>query len=75
MNSQYINQANCSMSDMFRLILNEMQNGTDNHTVGVFAMHLEFAKMLANNILQTIEAYEKKVAEQKANLGTDKGLN
>lgn len=75
-NSQYVNQANVSVSDLIRIICNEVLNGgAEVIPVTILSMHVEFAKVFVKTIQQTIDQYEESIEKQKETMHTDKILS
>lgn len=74
-NSQYVNQANVGISDIFRIQFNEITFNSENIEVGTFSMHIDCAEAVAKTILQTIEQHKENVRKQQENLNTDKKLS
>jgi len=75
MTSQYTNQANVNINDMLRLTFRDTSDGSNFEDIVTLAMHIEFAKIMCNTVMDAIVRHEKNVEMQKQNNDSDKDLN
>ena len=75
MTSQYTNQANVGINDMLRLTFRETIDGNSFDDIITLAMHIEFAKIMCNTVMDAITRHEKNIELQKQNNDSDKDLN
>lgn len=73
--SKYTNQANVGINDMLRLTFRETQDGNHFEDIITLAMHLDFAEIMCNTVMDTIKNHKKNIENQKATLNVDKELN